>query len=202
MPEYSEIDAIHQDFRKSKEEDTKVFNKIPPNMKVLFVIAICVVIWWFMIANKEWKTGALIVVGLLAAMYLWGAGDVGGRRELTDLELRTLLWKQLKYYQINAFGSHYVIPDGEIKLMANVARWSVDEQVKYRTYGVEIIKRNGLKDFYAMDVNIYTGDIVKIEESYFSGKQRPHIKYIESEDVARKRRYDEIVNTGKKQVGG
>lgn len=193
--EYSDIDAIHEDYKREKKSEETVINKVPGNVKVMVVALAVICIWYFGLTHNEWTKGLLIIAGVLLAVYMWATSEQGSQKELTDLQLRTLLWKQLRYYQLNPFGNHYVIPDGEIKFLPNVARWTVGEQIKYRTYSVAVIKRNGLWDYYGIDVNIFSGDIVKIQEGYFSGKEKPHIKYIESEDVARKKRYEHAVET-------
>jgi len=191
---YSDIDAIHEDYKKEKESSDTLVKKIPTNVKLIALGAIMACIWYFILTHNDWKKGLLIIAGILIAVYLFATSEEGGRRELTELELRTLLWKQLRFYQLNPFGNHYVVPDGEIKFLPNVARWTVGDQIKYRTFSVAIIKRNSLVDYYGCDVNVFTGDIMKIQEGYFTGRERPHIKYIESEDVARKKRYDQTLN--------
>lgn len=200
MVEYSDVDLIHKDYQKEKQTDEAIINQVPANVKVMAVGAAGLILYFFGLQNGEWKKALLFVGILLGGIYMWATSQQHtGEKEMTDLQLRTLLWKQLRYYQLNPFGSHYVIPDGEIRILPSVARWTVADSAKYRTYSVGILKRNNLFDYFGIDVDIFSGDIVKVAEGYFTGKERPHIKYIESEDVARKKRYEKAVD---KKGGG
>jgi hypothetical protein len=198
IDDYSAIDEVHEDYKKERKTQENLINKIPMNAKLIAAGLLMLTIWYFGFTHADWKKVFFISGAILVILYIWATSSEDVEGELTELQLRTLLWKQLRYYQLNPFGENYVIPDGQIKFLPNVARWTVGEKVKYRTYAIAIVKRNNLWDYYGVDVNVFTGDIVKIQEGYFKGTERPHVKYIESEDVSKKKRYEEAVGTSKK----
>jgi hypothetical protein len=116
-------DEVEQ-IAKQVEDRQKTERRVSPlkglstNQKLMIGLAIAAVIYFFFLKSTDMPTWQkmLIVVGTAAGIIMFSSYGEDAARLLTDRELVTMLYDQLKWYQDHHFGGEYLIKQGTIKI--------------------------------------------------------------------------------------
>lgn len=125
---------------------------------------------------------AAIPAGIcLLFVYLTSMQEVGPKRVLTDKQAKAILYKELKWKQVNT----REIPDGELwvgpfcklrRLKGKVWKWDI---------GFEVHRATGGIFFASAELEPYDGYIIAIKDrpEGYTGKESPDIEYVEPREL-------------------
>lgn len=194
MVEDQTIDQMYAELEKNKKErDKSLIKKMSPMSRWVVAIILGVLAYFMIIRKYDMTKGLIIFAIIIGILYFITKG--GSSRELTEQEIKAMLYKQLRFKQLHPFGDYYEIAPGTIKISrATVKRWMEGIQGAWRwETGFSTDSTEGPEDFFSAEQDPYTGEIIAIIErpEGFTGKEAAHIKWLETPEERAQRRYYE-----------
>lgn len=183
-------------YRRESERPKGGLSTLDKNSKFwlsAFVGGIFFLMWT---GRMQTKTGLVILAITAFIIYMMTSNDPR-REELTNIECMIRINDQLGFLQKNPIGDKAQIPKGKVHIMpVGRKQWYEGRPFK-RSYAISIYdKKKGIKDFYNLEVDVFTGDIISFRCSPEGviGDETKDIKLIPGYDMLLQKKRDQYLS--------